>query len=48
MSIQTLNVIDRHLPAKVRGLTEEWAEIHQIELMTMWDSKEFHKLEALV
>jgi hypothetical protein len=37
MSIQTLNVIDRHLPAKVRGLVEEWAEIHQIELMTMWD-----------
>ncbi len=47
MSIQTLNVIDGHLSAKVRGLAEEWAELHQIELMTMWDSKEFHKLEPL-
>ena len=48
MSIQTLNVIDGHLPAKVRGLAEEWAEFHQVELMTMLDSKEFHKLEPLV
>jgi hypothetical protein len=48
MSIQTLNVIDEHLPAKVHGLAEEWAELHQIELMTLWDSKEFHKLEPLV
>jgi len=36
------------IPAKVRGLAEEWSEIHQIELMTMRDSKEFHKLEPLV
>jgi hypothetical protein len=32
----------------VRGLVEEWAELHQSELMTMWDSKEFHKLTPLV
>jgi hypothetical protein len=41
-------VIDGHLAAKVCSLTEEWAELHQIELMTLWDSKEFHKLEPLV
>jgi hypothetical protein len=48
MNIQTLNVMDGHLPAKVRGLVEEWAELHQLELMAMWDSKEFHKLDPLV
>jgi hypothetical protein len=48
INIQTLNVMNGHLPAKVRGLVEEWAELHQSELMTMWDSKEFHKLTPLV
>jgi hypothetical protein len=48
MAIRSLNVIDGHLPAKVRGLVEEWAELHQLELMEMWESKEFHKLEPLV
>lgn len=48
MSIHTLNVIDGHLPAKVRGLVEEWAELHQDELILMWSTKEFHKLNPLV
>ncbi len=48
INIQTLSVMSGHLPAKVRGLVEEWAELHQSELMTMWDSKEFHKLTPLV
>ena len=48
INIQTLNVMIGHLPAKVRGLVEEWAELHQSELMRMWDSKEFHKLTPLV
>ena len=48
INMQTLNVRNGHLPAKVRGLVEEWAELHQSELMTMWDSKEFHKLTPLV
>jgi hypothetical protein len=48
MGIRDLNLLDGHLPAKVRGLVEEWAELHQGELLTMWESKEFHKLEPLV
>jgi len=48
MDIRTLNVLDGQLPAKVRGLVEEWAELHRQELLTMWDSKDFHKIEPLV
>lgn len=48
LEIKTLNVIAGKLPAKVRGLVEEWAEINQSSLMSMWDSKEFHKLPPLV
>ena len=35
MDIRNLNVIVGSLPAKVRGLVEEWAEMHQEELLTM-------------
>ena len=47
-SVRTLNVMDGHLPARVRGLVEEWAELHQQELVAMWDSKDFHQIEPLV
>jgi hypothetical protein len=48
MDIRTLNVLDGQLPAKVRGLVEEWAELNRQELLSMWNYKEFHKLEPLV
>jgi hypothetical protein len=48
MDIRTLNVLDGELPAKVRGLVEEWAELNRLELLSMWDSKEFHKINPLV
>ena len=48
ISIRNLNVLDGHLPAKVRGLVEEWAEQYQDELLMMWETKEFHKLDPLV
>ena len=37
-----------YLPAKVRGLIQEWAEMHQKDLLNMWTTKEFHKIEPLV
>ncbi len=40
--------LDGHLPARVRGLVEEWAELHQQELMLMWESKDLHKIDPLV
>jgi len=48
IGIRDLNLLDGHLPAKVRGLVEEWAEQHQVELLHMWESKDFHKVEPLV
>lgn len=48
VSISNLNILDGHLPAKVRGLVEEWAEQHREELLNMWESKEFHKVAPLV
>ena len=48
MGINDLNVIAGSLPAKIRGLVEEWAEIHQMELLRMWETKEFDKLKPLV
>ena len=48
MDIKTLNLIASALPAKVRGLVEEWAEQHQQELLEMWQSQDFHKLKPLV
>lgn len=48
VDIQTLNIIVGALPAKVRGLVLEWAELHKDELLEMWNSKDFHKIEPLV
>ncbi len=48
VDIGTLNIIAGVLPAKVRGLVEEWAELHRVELLDMWTSKKFHTVEPLV
>jgi len=48
MSIKKLNIISGSLPAKVRGLAEEWAELHHDELLKMWDTKDFHRVKPLV
>lgn len=48
ISISSLNIVAGSLPAKVRGLVEEWAELHQEELLTMWNTKEFHPVKPLV
>lgn len=48
IEIQSLNVLAGYLPSKVRGLVEEWAELHQQELFDIWETKEFHKIKPLV
>jgi hypothetical protein len=48
IEIESLNVLAGKIPARVRGLVEEWAELHREELMEMWQSQNFHKLEPLV
>ena len=46
--IQSLNISTGSVPAKVRGLVEEWAELHQDELLEMWQTQEFHRVAPLV
>jgi hypothetical protein len=47
VSIKECSILDGSLPPRVRGLVTEWAELHQEELLQMWESKEFHKIEPL-
>ena len=48
MDIESLHVVSGKLPARVRGLVTEWAEMHTEELLDMWQSGDFHKVEPLV
>jgi hypothetical protein len=48
VEIKTLNLLAGKLPARVRGLIEEWAEQHQNKLLEMWETKEFEKIPPLV
>jgi hypothetical protein len=40
-------ILDGDLPVSRLKLVAAWAEIHKQELMEMWESKEFHKIEPL-
>ncbi len=48
MDIKNLNITVGLLPARVRGLVEEWAELHRDELLMMWEMKDFHRIQPLV
>jgi hypothetical protein len=48
MEIKSLNIIAGSLPSRVRGLVEEWAELHQAELLQIWETSEFRKVAPLV
>ncbi len=48
VEIRTLNLMAGSLPARVRGLVEEWAELHKNELLQMWETSNFHRIEPLV
>ncbi|MDD4019724.1 MAG: DUF4160 domain-containing protein, partial [Kiritimatiellae bacterium] len=39
IEIESLNVMTGRIPARVRGLVEEWAELHRRELLAMWASQ---------
>ena len=48
LAISSLNVIDGQLPARVRSLVTEWAELHQEELLDIWKTSRFRKIAPLV
>ena len=47
MELATLNIVEGSLPKRARILSREWAELHQDELLEMWDTQKFHKIEPL-
>lgn len=40
-------ILNGDLPISKSKLVSAWAEIHKDELMNMWNSKSFHKIEPL-
>jgi len=47
MELVNLNVIEGDLPKKCLQLVREWAEIHQKELIEMWETQDFHSIQPL-
>jgi len=47
MELINLNIIDGSLPKKCRQLVREWAELHQDELIEVWDTQKFHTISPL-
>ena len=45
--IRTGEVIDGDLPSRATDLVKEWVSINRDELIEMWDTQEFKKLEPL-
>jgi len=44
MELMNLNIVDGSLPKKCCQLVREWAELHQDELIEMWDTQNFHTI----
>ncbi|MBN2896607.1 MAG: DUF4160 domain-containing protein [Campylobacterales bacterium] len=47
MELEKLNIVEGSLPKHARMLVREWAENHQYELLEMWETQNFHKIEPL-
>lgn len=45
--IRTGEAIDGHLPSRAVDMVREWISIHSIELLKMWETQEFKKLDPL-
>lgn len=45
--IENGTILNGDLPISKLKLVVAWAEIHKEELLSMWNSKEFHKIEPL-
>ncbi len=47
LDIRTGEIIDGHLPKRDASLVREWMGPYREELLTMWETQEFKKLESL-
>lgn len=46
-NLRTLEMTEGDLPAKARNLVTMWLEIHQNELLEMWDAQKITKLPPI-
>lgn len=47
MEIKTRKIIEGDLPTRAEKLLAEWVEIHEKELLEIWESQNFVKLPPL-
>ena len=47
VELEHLNIIEGELPKRCWQLVREWAELHQQELIEMWETQSFHRIEPL-
>lgn len=47
MELENMNIIEGSLPKRCRQLVREWAELHQQELIEMWETQKFHPIKPL-
>jgi hypothetical protein len=45
--IRSGEIIDGHLPKRAASLVKEWMTLHRDELIEMWETQEFKKLDSL-
>lgn len=45
--IRTKKILDGQFPKRAAELVEEWIDINRNELLTMWETQEFKKLDPL-
>ena len=47
IDIRTGEVLEGHLPPKALAMVREWSNIHEEDLLSMWETQEFKSLDPL-
>ena len=45
--IRTGEILEGELPPKATAMVREWIELHRSELLSIWDTQDFKKIEPL-
>lgn len=45
--IQTGEILEGKLPPKAESMVQEWLELHRAELLEIWETQNFKKIEPL-
>jgi len=47
LDIRTGEMLDGNLPPRAAALVREWMSLHAEELLRMWETQEFNKIDSL-